>query len=273
MAPELLSIIFEVSPHPDHRVGEVKPWYGLAMRAIFLGAVRKYYSSITSAYLHEDNILHSYTTSSLNGFSKVNKSRKNPQGWIRITSCDFDTSRALLACVRKGRPLGVGAHLDLSGLHMRVDHWRIESQSSYPELMDDSYRKIGLEGRFEMTFESPTFFKDTVTNGYQYRLTPGLIFSSLHNKWNTVNATTEDKELLEYMKKNLFLRPVSVNAQSVSTGECSQWGSVGKVVISCEDREAAFWKTICGLATFARYSGVGKDTTIGFGQAHARRMD
>lgn len=273
MASDLLSLIFEVSPHLDHRVGEVKPWYGLAMRALFLGAVRKSYSSKTSAYLHRPNFLRAYTTSTLHFSSNDKTPGKKLRAWFRITSCDPETSRALLACVRGGGSLDMGAHLDISGLQMQVDHWWIEKEANYAELMEDSYEKIGLDGRFEMRFESPTFFKDTATKGFQDRLTPALIFSSLHAKWCAVTGAPKEPELLEYMEKELILKPISLNSQRVSTGERWRKGTKGKVMISCLDREEAHWKTICGLAMFARFAGVGKDTSIGFGQAYARRMD
>lgn len=272
VSPDLLSLIFEVSPHPDYRAGEVKPWYGLAMRALFLGAVRNSHSSQTADYLHRPNYMRAYTTSNLHFFSNPNAPGKKPQGWFRITSCDLETSRALLACVRKGGSLGVGEHLNLSGLHMQVSHWWVENKANYAELMDDSFGKISSEGRLGMTFESPTLFKDTATKGYQDRLSPGLIFSSLHAKWCEVTAATKEPELLEYMENELILTPISVNIQRVTTGEYWRKGSAGQIVISCKDRGNSYWKTICGLAMFARYSGVGKDTSIGFGQARAHRL-
>jgi len=272
--PDLATARFRLQRHPNYPMPEKKEWYGKAIRAIFLNAVREGYSGHTSAAMHTDNQLRAYTVSNLISVPGSEDAQAPSEFTIRISVCQKEALLALLHCTLPGNQLAPGSHLNLSGLHCQITDWHLCDQANYADLVQNAFRRkpkppdtIGLQ------LDSPVYFKDTITAQYTALLTPAKVFGSLLSKWHANTQVSSPDDLTIYLQKHVFMNTEEISVVEVNMGNYSLQGSMGLARFISDNPRDPAWAFIFCLARFAEFSGVGKDTAIGFGQVRRYQTD
>lgn len=264
---DLASAVFRVCLHPDYPLPLLKEWYGQSIRAVFLRAINKDYSPHISAEMHKDHELRAYTVSNLIPALGLEDARMPHEFTFYINVCQKESLLALLHCTLPGNQLALGSHLNLSGLHCQITGWNLCDRATYAELSDTfSSRKPKLFETIELHFESPVYFKDTKTAQYTARLTPAKVFGSLLSKWQTFANVGYPQELQSFIKEHVFVNTEQVSVVELNSGSPAPAGSVGLARFISDSPKDPAWSFMRCLARFADFSGVGKDTAIGFGR-------
>jgi CRISPR/Cas system endoribonuclease Cas6 (RAMP superfamily) len=265
--PDLATALFRLQLHPDYPMPEKKEWYGKAIRAIFLNAVREGYSRQTSAAMHTDNQLRAYSVSNLITAPGSEAAQLPHEFTFRISVCQKEALLALLHCTLPGNQLAPGSHLNLSGLHCQITAWHLIDQATYADLVENALnRKVKLNETIDLFFESPVYFKDTKTAQCTAAITPTKVFGSLLSKWQINSTISLPGALMAFIQKHVFINTEEKSIVEWNTGNHALQGSVGLVRFISDSPKNPAWSFLHCLARFAEFSGVGKDTAIGFGQ-------
>jgi len=265
--PDLAIAVFRLELHPDYPMPEKKEWYGKAIRAIFLNAVREGYSRQTSAAMHTDNQLRAYSVSNLITAPGSEAAQLPHEFTFRISVCQKEALLALLHCTLPGNQLAPGSHLNLSGLHCQITEWYLIDQANYADLVENALKlKVKPNETIDLFFESPVYFKDTKTAQCTAAITPTKIFGSLLSKWQANTSISLPEGLMTFIQKHVFISTEEISIDEWNMGNHALQGSVGLVRFISDSPKNPAWSFLHCLARFAEFSGVGKDTAIGFGQ-------
>lgn len=264
--PELLSLRVIVSPSESSNIDLDNVWYGRAIQAIFLRAVEQSYSHSYSAILHIPNQLRPYSVS---GLTKGNLTVNDEYQYLfTISSLNKATSAALLSCTHLGAVLSKGSSIDLSGNICHISDCCIHAGCNYADLLD---KKHGEQEKpptyFELELESPFFYKETKTKKNMSEPTNLTLFRSLLEKWKAFSAIPEPSGFIEFLSNSISLDKSGLVKERIERGSFTRTGSKGKLTIHTEDSNNPSWAFLLSLARFANFAGVGKDTSVGFGQA------
>ena len=265
--PDLATALFRLRLHPDYPLPEDKEWYGKAIRAIFLRAIKKGYSAQTSAVMHAENQPRAYTVSNLSPDPRSDEAHETREVTFRISVCQKENLFALLHCTLPGGELAPGSQLNLSGLHCQVVDWHLCDQASYADLYRAALsRKPKPYETIDLKFESPVFFKDTKTRQYTPEVTPIRVFGSLASKWQTFTSHPCPERFAEFLQKHLFMNAENLAVVDLGAGSNTTVAAVGLARFISDQPKDRSWRFLHCLARFAAFAGVGKDTAIGFGQ-------
>jgi CRISPR-associated endoribonuclease Cas6 len=263
---ELLSLTFIISSSRESKAALDNGWYGRAIQAIFLRAVEQSYSHSYAALLHKPNHLRPYSVSSL---TKVNSVLPEENKYaFKICSLNQATSAALLTCTHPGAMLSKGSNIDLSGILCHISEWSINAECNYKDLLDiTSAKQENSTACFELELESPFFYKETKTKKYMSEPNKLTLFRSLLEKWKSYSSIPEPPGFIEFLSNSISLDISRLEKEKIERGSFTRTGSKGKLTVHTEESNNPSWAFLLSLARFAKYAGVGKDTSIGFGQA------
>ncbi len=260
--PELMRVFFMLNGISEHESVTLKPWYGHALQAILLNAIRHSYSPRYSAYLHEPNQLRPYTVSTLFPVSDDNKNFL-----FEITTLNQETSKALLECIIPGGLLSSDSKLDVSDIILSIKSVNIDEACRYSDLLSKEVIEVNtLNKSIQMQLKTPTFFKDTVTKKTISQLSTALLFNSLLSKWEALSETDIPSGFQDFLAESVFLIPTKLIKTKINVGKRIRLGLKGEFSIYSNDPFGEFWQFTNCLARFATFSGVGKDTSTGFGK-------
>ena len=264
---DLATARFRLRLHPDYPLSAEKEWYGKAIRAIFLRAIKKGYSARTSAAMHTDNQLRAYSVSNLSPDPRSEEAQATREVSFRISVCQKENLLALLHCTLPGGELAPGSQLNLSGLHCQLVDWHLCDRENYADLYRDALsRKPQPCETIDLRFESPVFFKDTKTRKYTPEVTPMRVFGSLASKWQTFTSQPCPKDFEGFLQKHVFVNAEGLTVVDLGTGSNTTVAALGLARFISDRPEEPAWRFLHCLARFAEFAGVGKDTAIGFGQ-------
>ncbi len=265
--PELATAVFRLQRHPDYPMPEKKEWYGKAIQAIFLNAVKEGYSGITSAAMHTPNQLRAYAVSNLITAPGSEAAQLPHEFTFRVSVCQKEALLALLHCTLPGNQLSPGSHLNLSGLHCQITDWHLCDQANYADLVENALKlKVKPNQTIDLFFESPVYFKDTKAKQCTTAITPPKVFGSLLSKWQIDSTISLPEALMTFIQKHVFINTEEISIVELNMGNHALQGSVGLVRFISDSPKDPDWSFLHCLVRFAQFSGVGKDTAIGFGQ-------
>ena len=266
---DLASAVFHVRLYPDYPSPQQKEWYGQAIRAVFLRAVNMDYSPHISTEMHRDNQLRAYSVSNLCP-SPGSENGQTPQQFsFYINVCQKESLLALLHCTLPGNQLSLGSHLNLSGLHCQIIDWNLCDRATYKELSETMLnRKSKSCQTIDLRFVSPVYFKDTKTAQYTARITPAKVFGSLLSKWMAFAKENYSEQLNIFLQEHVFVNTNQISIVRLSSSCPASEGSVGLTRFITDTPKDPAWSYMRVLARFAEFSGVGKDTAIGYGRTY-----
>ena len=259
---------------------------GRPVQAWFLGQLTRSNPALASK-LHDEQGLKPYTVSTL----LDSRSRPLRPGswvepgevcWMRITSLSEELSDLIETKFIKKLP----KHLTIHKMDFRVDDVatkRTEHEwagtTTFSEIAQDA-TLASAENRVRMEFASPTAFRN---NGLDVCLpTPGQIFRSLWEKWNTFAPEPMQVHELWPQFANDCILVDELTALNTTHWDFSEGsgrsatgftGTVGFYLApksKVKEQWQEYWDganvVLQSLANFSFYSGVGHHTTTGMGQ-------
>ena len=256
------------APHP--------PGLGRATHAWFLAQVRERDAALAEA-LHASNAEKPFTVSDL---WKVRAREESETGgepgfFLRLTSYDPTLTEFLQEEFLPNLPEAIS----LAGVEFRVveaitdpsqaDATGIRQwvgRSSFEELLKQNALRERIPARVALRFASPTVFR---SKGVFLPVPlPRLVFEGLVRKWNAHAPVVLPQEVSQYAEEGMAISGYRLRTRVVEFGgERAVPGFVGTCSYAMLVKDRYWMGMIQTLAAFALYAGVGKQTTMGMGQA------
>jgi CRISPR-associated endoribonuclease Cas6 len=271
----LLSIVLELRAL-NQPPAPIKAWYGKAAQAVFLNAVKHAHSSALSARMHAENHVRAYTASSLFSDSPLTQHfSADARYYLRYTALDDETAAALRQAVRPNAPLSPGALVNLVGAKMQItavhalpSQHPLAGSESAVRVWNETMQAAGkLPPSLTIFLHTPTFFKSTQTDSLTPMPSPLLVFSSLSDRWKVYMDLQIPPQFRQFVQDYVSLVEDDLHLVTLSDGERERCGSVGRLSFVCAKPDSPYWLFARILVRFAFYSGIGKETARGFGQA------
>ena len=214
-----------------------------------------------------------YTCSSLVGGKRVSKGQREyvpeTEYWFRLTALDASIAAVLLK-LQAAPPAQVeidGAALPVTGMTTDAAQHPWAGMTTYHELAAPYLLASEPPPRaIRISFETPTAFRQA---GMHLPVPlPELVFGGLADRWNAFSPNAISPHLREYCQSGVAMSHYDLRTGSIPGGDGrSEIGAMGsaRYVHTRHDR---YWMSMVTLlAGYAFYSGVGRLTTIGMGQA------
>jgi len=268
-------------------------WYGRAIQKYFIDALIDVGLADLADETHHENDKRPYTASSLIGLTKSDKGVLFPGKavWLRLTALNDEIFNALNLAVQPGSLMGIGTGITLDhhpfllyGLTVeqprgrfssykeiweRNCSWLSDSDSAVSvELLSPTYFKIK-----DLQFCYPLILKDNKADLICHLPLPVLLLQSLVFKWNTFAPPCYrfESDLVSEAYSEVYPSRIDLKSQSVwlSFGGKSSYHIGCKGIVSYNTGVKTHPKIkqmLAVLLEYARFAGVGWDTTFGFGQ-------
>lgn len=267
----LISAVLTISPsEPLALPGNL----GRATHAWFLDVVREL-DPVLSEMLHTPNQERPFTVSNLMGTGKLENDmvRLSPERTytLRLTSYEPALSaliaERLLSALPDTITLG-GQVLQLHSATVDPAQHTWAGHIGYEALVQAYTLGTRLPQHVTLRFASPTVFKSQ--DAYLPLPLPKLVFDGLARRWNLYAPIRIQPEVGRYAEECMAISRYDLHTERVVFGEDDPWGATPGFVGTCryvfrvKDR---YWMGIIHLlAAFAMYAGVGRHTTMGWGQ-------
>ena len=150
--------------------------------------------------------------------------------------------------------------LNVDGIPVSLINVKPLSVVTYSSLLESS--TSGQD--FVVDFLTPTSFR---RGKFDYILPePELLFKSLLRKWNAFSPEKIGWELLDFVKKYVFVSGLWINSFKTEISEKAKIvGFRGRVYFYSE-RPSEETKLLKALLKFSEFSGIGRKSTMGFGK-------
>ncbi len=261
--------------------GELDPFQGRAMHALFLDLVQRADPTVASA-LHDDEGLKPFTSSNLIGLRPAEGARAatvQPGRMLcwRITVFDPGLTGLWLTRILPGLP----ASVTVGDVPFAVRGWTTDGRedswaglSSFAELA----QRHTLSPRppspwINLRFVSPTTFR---SQGVHVPLPlPGLLLGHWLDKWNAFSALSLDPETRRFAEQAIAVNRYDLRTEPVQFGDATIIGFIGRCSLAVRGRDgrddeqpdAQYWRRIPHLlAAFSFWAGTGHRTPYGLGQ-------
>lgn len=273
MSEDLVSIVLFLAPTRAAEAVDV----GRGNYAAILAHLRRIDPRLAD-WVHDLHGVKPLTCSGLMGLERTTaqeRARLRPQQevWVRFTGLTPEVSAALLAALFESPPESwqLGPHrFEVMGAACDADAHPWSGAASYADLaaafLLDAARP--LEPQIELELASPTAFRSKEMN-LPLPL-PGLVFDSLVKRWNAFSPQPLWGPVREAAEETVAVSRFRLRSEVAEHKQKSlRVGAVGRVSYAVQ-REGGEWLGVFHLlAEFARYSGVGIQTTTGMGQVRA----
>ena len=268
---DLLAVVLDLRPYLEEPVRATN-WYGRAVQAEVYGCIN-YYDKDYGASLHRLNEEKKpFTASTLIGRFPNRKIRSDDLYSLRITGLNHKIEEILYQAIQPGGFWGIGSLLHITGIPFVVesifwdnrDH-RLACHTNYLALKDSFIeQKTPRFKKIKFDFQKcPVLNQDG--DIFNPIITPRYIFESLMRKWNNLSSIFIDKSILEFLDGGIFVSGFRLESQPVQQ-EGLVMGGKGFIEVSTKYHDDERWAYLQMLAAFSFYSGIGKNTTRGFGQ-------
>ncbi len=160
-----------------------------------------------------------------------------------------------------------GKELSVEGIPVFLINVKPLSVINYSSLLENS--TLGQD--FIVDFLTPTSFK---RGKFDYILPePELLFKSLLRKWNIFSPEKIGWELLDFVKKHIFVSGLWIKSYKTEISEKARiLGFRGRVYFYA-DKPSEETRLLRALLKFSEFSGVGRKSTMGFGKARLEELN
>lgn len=262
MTNELISLTLQLKladQHAPFSRHEVPSWWGRAAQQLFLATLSAHTAASAGEIHDEPNRWRPYTVSSLIDYSPQMGLQHQARYSVRFTGLRKEVSDAIFNAAQGVWALGQTVQLD------RVIFKIVGHEIRHERESQTLIKQSGANGRFDLGFGSPTFFKSR--EQYIYIPLPGLVFNNLLQRWNAFSATSLSEEVLVYAKECLAISGYALSTQyAEAKGKAPRWGAVGWATYRAMSYDPKWQALVNALASYAFYAGVGAGTTMGMGQ-------
>ncbi|NNJ13532.1 CRISPR system precrRNA processing endoribonuclease RAMP protein Cas6 [Chloroflexales bacterium ZM16-3] len=179
--------------------------------------------------------------------------------------------QTLLTALSQCQTLRLGSVIcELQNVEITPSEW--SGVASWTDLLDDP-----VSSRIGMRFLSPTAIMKTDGSGQRYSSLfpdPGDIFLGLQRRWIALGGPALSPNLAEILNDaGCIIARHALQTTAFQAPERLQIGFCGSVTYQLRNTQTEFIQTMCALARFAHYTGVGYQTTRGMGlvQTHIER--
>jgi CRISPR-associated endoribonuclease Cas6 len=297
---DLLAIVLKLRPLIE-KPRKAANWYGRAAQALLYACVNAYDPALGS-WLHgsasEDKpfsaggnfpggrvleVQHGsanedkpFSASTLIGSFAGGKLHPHKEYYLRVCGLNPALEDILYRAIQPGGHFGVGTVIDMDQVPFLIedvfwkqsDHW-LARFSSYGLLRDHFFQtKAGEYGRMRIDFQKCPLIAQQTNGSFNPLITPAFIFESLTRKWNSHAPQAVTGDLGAFLQEETYISAFEMRSQPVQM-EGLVMGAKGFIELSSRALEAPEWSALMMLAAFGFYSGVGKNTTRGFGQITA----
>lgn len=247
------------------------PYTGHFTYASFLNIVNKVNPTLAEQ-LHKPNTVKPFTVSSLMGNFKSFKNSillsKKEDYYIRITILDGLLFSSIISIFLDDN----FKHINVGGNQFNVSKIIVtpkEHKYASFETWETFWNSASNDNKnIALKFMSPTTFKSGNRNFFLP--IPEKVFKSIQKKFVifTREFLKKDPTLdSDFFSKNIrIVRFENLSTNIVELKQGKQIGYTGKVYYQITNNDKFVIKYLNALANFAKYSGVGTKTTLGFGQ-------
>jgi CRISPR-associated endoribonuclease Cas6 len=268
MSQMLTSLVMELQSPAG---GLVPLNHGRASHALFLRLVAERDAGL-AAELHDASGPKPFTCSNLiGGRRQGNQLALTPSTplWLRFTGLSAPVS-AVLRDIAAHPP----AEVELDGRPYRLLRATLDpaehpwaGQDDYTAMLQRHLLAAGpVQRRISLEFASPTTFH---SGGKNVPLPlPALVFGSLLERWQAFSPAAISPDLRRYAEEMVALARYQLRTRILPFKDGSlQVGFVGQAVFLALNSDRYWVHALHLLAEYARYAGVGYQTTMGMGQA------
>lgn len=273
---DLLSAVITLAAQA---AGEVEPFQGRAMHALFLDLTARADAGLAAA-LHDSDALKPFTSSNLSGLHALipeNSRRAAVQpGQVfrwRVTTCAPALSRLWAAQVLPG----LAGTVTVAGIPFEVQRWTTDAGedgwagvSSYAALAQQHTLAPRPPGPWvNLRFASPTTFR---SGGVHVPLPiPALLLGHWLEKWNAFSPLALHPDVRAFAEEQVVVNRYDLRTEPVQFGPATIIGFVGQCSLTVK-HEDPYWRRIPHLlAAFSFWCGTGHKTTQGLGQTRVGR--
>lgn len=266
--PDLTALVLTLAPaSPTTTPGHL----GRAAYALLLRLIAEVDADLAQA-LHDTDTRKPLTCTTLLGGERQDKNSRlyvpDKPSWLRFTGLNSAVS-AHLCRLAEHPPETV----ELDGLLFQVQSATVDT-AQHPWAGTDSYEPLAApyllaahSPRYHvgLQFASPTTFR---SNGRSQPVPmPVWVFGSLLDRWNEFSPVRLPEEVRRFAEACVVLNRYDLRTQAVPLkADVTQMGCVGEASYILLNRDR-YWASLLNLLTsYAFYSGVGYQTTVGLGQ-------
>ncbi len=267
---DLIAIVLELAPMIE-KPKRAANWYGKAAQSLMYDCMCAYHEPYAN-YVHglqQDGV--PFTTSTLLGRFIKGCIHPRQHYYLRLTGMCKEMEMILYNAIQPGGFLGIGTIVELAGIPFSIENLYWENRdnslccySSYHILQDYFLANHPAEqNRVKFRFATvPIVFQ----NGgfYNPLISPEMIFRSLLRKWNHHAPEMLPDSILDFLDAEVFVSQFNMQSQAVQQ-EGLVVGGKGELQVETKRPKAQEWAALRMLAAFGYYSGVGKNTSRGFG--------
>lgn len=188
--------------------------------------------------------------------------------YLRVTGLEQAVAEGLVAGLVEERPATweLDRHVfrvAASTCDEEVDPW--SGRDSYERLAADALRAERAPRSVTLRFASATSFRSREMN-VPVPL-PGLVFGSLVERWNAFSPVALSPEMRRFGEERVAISRYQLRSRPVAHKQGAlRIGGVGEVTYQALGGDRYWLAVMQVLARFARFSGVGVQTTTGMGQ-------
>ena len=256
-------------PVPVDRSDLTRRFRGRAAQGIFLDLVAAQDANMAEA-LHAGAGLRPYTTG-----VQIQPAFADGEPWrakLRFTALRADVAELLPVLLSR-----LPSELRLDDLTLSVESATVDptvdrdaGTTTYQDILN-RWMLVAEEPdtRLSLQLVSPTAFQFHDQN--QPLPLPGLLFGSLVDRWNAFSQLALNAEVRRFAEECLAISQFRIESRIVELAGGKQIGAIGSVAYRALRRDSYWLRVIHALADFAFYSGIGRKTTMGMGQARRVR--
>ncbi len=267
----LASLLFALTPQTETRL---PAYMGRATHAWFMEQIQRLDRELAGA-MHTPNQDRPFTVSDLWGpdltRQGTNEFKSDNTYTLRVTAYRPD----LVALLQEKLATAPPAMIQLAQGRFEVRGTTLDEAVSpwagcntLDGLAQAQQRSPEIPDQVTLLFASPTVFRSR--GNYLPFPLPRLVFEGLIRRWNGLAATPLPAQMLAYVEENLAISRYSLQTERVDAGKRGAApGCVGSCTYALRVRDRYWMEKVHLLANFAFYAGVGRQTTMGFGQVRA----
>ena len=271
--PDLISLVFRLTPVQNDIHQQPAPrWWGRSIYTMLLSVIAKLDADLAQN-LHDEQRMKPFTVTTLLRLRSISPDPERNLHWFRITGLNKDINELLLEAIKTVGLLGPETEIELDQRPFQITNVTyLPSEhlwagfASYSDLAALHLADPAWPNRhIAFQFVSPTLFRS------QQHETPfptsELVFNSLLEHWNLYSGIIFPSEARKFSAQCLVPSFFSLKTRAAAVNGGLRIGSIGYIRFISSNNDRYWMGILHTLAAYSKFGGVGKGTTMGFGQA------